>query len=258
MSPNQWTVVKQGRTPERRSVSVRLTSAERKTLVAGAAALGEAFSEALRKGGLERARLGLTKAAGVGVLLLICQGCTSDAATATMDMSAPAADTALPAFPQLVQAQAAPVVEAPHRGLWIEPGMPVDATIKACQVWVEFGLSCELATKESAYIHISNTGEADCTPDSADPPHVWLGSSALGSGWSAVRLACFHGVVETNPDIARYYTQVAAHEIGHGMGLNHVAEPTALMNAVGDPLHDSVTDADRTEFRAVWGALSPP
>ncbi len=129
--------------------------------------------------------------------------------------------------------------------------MPVEASQKACRLWGKpFGISCDLvATPGGAAVRVISGKEPDCAPDADN--FVWLGSSQIGSGIASIRLVCFRGAVDNDPDIARYYTQVAAHEIGHALGLSHVIAETALMNAIANPFHDVVTPDDRAEWERV-------
>lgn len=141
----------------------------------------------------------------------------------------------------------------PHRGdsgIWIEPGISQTAVMRGCQVW---GVDCLIVDSyEAAHVVIAAGGEPDCAPAPGGGLSVASGTS---NGSISLRMACWPDV-DTDWGQFVEMASVIAHELGHTMGLAHVPEPDALMNAVVPPVL-ALTDADRREFLRVRGTAVP-
>jgi Matrixin len=172
------------------------------------------------------------------LVVLVAGGCAPDI---TLAFAPPAAESA----PLTATADAPAPAEMPS-GIWIAADLDAAPILQGCAAWASLGVDCTVRDRPGlARIRVSNY-PMDCPPppaaDSAPvaPTEVGLG---LPDGTVALWGACLTDRM--------LLAHVAAHEIGHGYGLQHVQDDTAVMFWYSGATAPELTDSDRSEWNRV-------
>lgn len=145
-----------------------------------------------------------------------------------------------PVTPSQVVAPAEAVTPAAlPSGISVADGLPADAIARACSVWADYGVDCTIR-KGAAQIRFTNWPQACPVGPQAEVPAVGRGTP---DGEVVLWGACLTDVT--------LLEHVAAHELGHVFGLQHVADENALMFWYSGSTAPTLDDADRAEWARV-------
>lgn len=139
----------------------------------------------------------------------------------------------------------------PEQAVYVDPSVPMDAVVKATQVWGQVGARYTFVADAADIKTVTVTAgnEPDCLP-SADGK-LWVGATRSTPAGDVVyiRMACY---TDHSP------ATTIAHELGHVLTLGHIEGRPALMAAFyDDRAEPTLTSADRSAFAAAWGQPNP-
>lgn len=149
----------------------------------------------------------------------------------------PEAPTEQPA--QLVAPVVAVTPAELESGIWVGPGLPADVIARACSVWAGYGVDCTIR-QGPASVQFTNWPQACPVGPQGEVPAVGRGTP---DGEVVLWGACL-----TDTTLLEH---VAAHELGHVFGLQHVADEHALMFWYSGPTEPALNDADAAEWNRV-------